>query len=134
MTHEQIQERLNEWLDGELDPAESAAASRHIDACPACKGEVARIRRLGETLYGGFAAAPAGADPRSTEAFVARVMARVEADSAVPWERFARFLVPAFGLALAGLIFTISLPSADVDTPLGVAMNIDADSVLGVAP
>lgn len=131
MTHEQIQERLGEWLDGELDPASSEAASRHIDACAECKGEVARLKRLGETLF----VRAGAADPRATEAFVARVMSRVEAEAVSPWERFAvRFLAPAFGLALAGLIFTTLLPSADEDAPLGVAMNVDADSVLGVAP
>jgi anti-sigma factor RsiW len=131
MNHEQIQERLSEWLDGELDAADSAAASRHIDSCAACKSEVLRLRRLGEAFF----QAPAAADPRSTEAFVARVMGRVEAESVSPWERFAaRFLAPAFGLALAGLLFTLSAPRADADAPLGVAVSVDADSVAGVAP
>jgi anti-sigma factor RsiW len=131
MNHEQIQEKLGEWLDGELEPAESEAASRHIDSCPACKGEAARLKRLGAALF----KAPAAADPRSTEAFVSRVMARVEAESVTPWERFAAlFLAPAFGLALAGMLLAIYLPSSDADAPLGVAMSVDADAVLGVAP
>lgn len=131
MNHDQIRDRLDEWLDGALSPAESAAASSHIDSCGECKSEVARLKRLGPSLF----RAPAPADPRSTEAFVARVMARVEADAVTPWERFAaRVLAPAFGLALAGLIFAISLPSADEDAPLGVAMAVDADAVMGVAP
>lgn len=131
MTHDQILERLDEWLDGALSPADSAAASTHIDACGACKAEVARRKRLGTALF----RAPAQADARSIEAFVARVMARVEADAVAPWERFAaRVLAPALGLALAGLIVAISLPSADEDaSPLGAAM-VDADAVMGVAP
>lgn len=132
MTHEQMQERLSEWLDGEFEPAESAAASRHIDACPACKAEVSRLRRLGESLF----SARSAADPRSTEAFVARVMARVDAESVSPWERLAaRFLAPAFGLALAALLLAISLPSSDEDAPLGVAaVSADADYLPGVRP
>ncbi len=134
MTHEQIHERLGEWLDGELDGSASAAASRHIDSCAACKSEVFRLRRLGEALF----AAPAAADPRSTEAFVARVMARVSADTVSSWEKFAaRFLAPAFGLALAGLLFTIYAPrpEADADAPLGVAaLSADASSVFEAAP
>lgn len=131
MTHEQMQERLGEWLDGELDPATSASASRHIDACASCKTEVVRLRRLSSALF----RAPSAADPRSTEAFVARVMGRLEAESVSPWERFAAlWLAPAFGLALAALIFTISSPRVDADAPLGVAVTMDADSVLGVAP
>jgi anti-sigma factor RsiW len=125
MTHERIQEQLSEWLDGELDAAASAEASRHIDACPLCKDEVFRLRRLGAVLF----KAPAAADPRSTEAFVARVMARVEAESVSPWEKFAaRVLAPAFGLALAGLLLAIFLPRPDADAPLGVeVVSVDAD-------
>jgi anti-sigma factor RsiW len=131
MNHEKIQQQLSEWLDGELDAPASAELSRHIDSCSSCKGEVFRLRRLGEALF----QAPAAADPRSTGAFVARVMARVEAESVSPWERFAAlFLAPAFGLALAGLLISISLPRVDPDAPLGVAVSVDADSVLGMAP
>jgi anti-sigma factor RsiW len=125
MTHEQIHERLSEWLDGELGSAASAEASRHIDSCPMCKDEVLRLRRLGAVLF----TEPAAVDPRSTEAFVARVMSRVEAESVSPWEKFAgRFLAPAFGLALAGLLLTIFLPRPDADAPLGVDVaSVDAD-------
>lgn len=131
MTHEQTQEQLSEWLDGELDPAASAEASRHIDSCPACKDEVFRLRRLGAVLF----KAPSAADPRSTEAFVSRVMARVVDASVSPWERFAaRFLAPAFGLALAGLLFSIFAPRPDADAPLGIAaVSVDAD-LLEVLP
>lgn len=132
MTHDQIRERLSEWLDGELDPAASAEASRHIDSCPACKDEVFRLRRLGAALF----AAPVATDPRVTEAFVARVMARVEAESVTPWERLAaRFLAPAFGLALAGLLFTIFMTRPDADAPLGVAaISADVAAAFEVAP
>ncbi|PIR16458.1 MAG: hypothetical protein COV48_09725 [Elusimicrobia bacterium CG11_big_fil_rev_8_21_14_0_20_64_6] len=131
MTHEQIQKQLSAWLDGELDSAASSEVSSHLASCAACEGEAARLRRLGTVLF--RAAAPA--DPRSTESFVARVMSRVESESVAPWERFAaRILAPAFAVALAGLLLTISLPREDADAPLGVAMSIDTESVLGVAP
>lgn len=131
MNHDQIRERLGEWLDGAMSPVEAADASRHVDSCPECKAEAARLKKLGSILF----RAPASSDPRSTEAFVARVMARIEEDSVTPWERFAaRVVAPAFGLALAGLIFAISLPSVEEDAPLGVAMTVDADAVMGVAP
>lgn len=131
MTHEQIHEQLSEWLDGELDSAASAEASRHIDSCPVCKDEVFRLRRLGAVLF----TAPAAVDPRATEAFVSRVMARVESESVAPWEKFAaRFLAPAFGLALAGLLLTILLPRPEPDAPLGVeVVSVDAD-LLEVVP
>ena len=132
MTHEQNHQRLSEWLDGELDPAASAAASRHIDACSDCKSEVQRLRRLGSALF----QAPVPLDRRSNEAFVSRVMARVEAESVSPWERFAAlFLAPAFALALVGLLFTISSARVDADAPLGVAAaSADAGAAFELAP
>lgn len=132
MTHDKIQERLSEWLDGELEDALSAEASRHIDACAVCKDEVVRLRRIGTALF----QAPAPIDPRSTEAFVARVMGLVVEESVTPLERFAaRFLVPAFGLGLAASLFMISLPADDADAPLGVSVvSVDVDSFLEVAP
>ena len=131
MNHEQAKDLLSEWLDGELDAAAGAAVSAHAASCAACGTESARLRRLGPALF----AAAAAPDPRATEAFVARVMARVEADSVSAWERFAgRVLTPAFGLALAALLLGIYLPSADADAPLGVTASVDADAVLGVAP
>ena len=118
MDHEQIKGKLSEWLDGELDAAASAAVSAHLDACPACSAEARSLRRLGAALF----KAPPPVDPRATGAFVARVMARVDAESVSPWERFAaRVLAPALGLALAGLVFAISMPGPDDDAPLGVA-------------
>ncbi|MBI5246887.1 MAG: hypothetical protein HY923_06870 [Elusimicrobia bacterium] len=89
------------------------------------------IRRLAATLFPPAAAA----DPRSTEAFVARVMARVEADSVPFWEKFAgRVLAPALAVAVAALLFAITVPSYDDDGPLDVAMAVDSDVILGVAP
>lgn len=132
MNHDQIRGRLDEWLDGALPPAESAAASSHIDSCGACKEKIALRRRLAGALFDKLRTP---GEPRSTEAFVARVMARVEADAVSPWERFAaRVLAPSFGLALAGLLVTISLPPADPDAPLGVEFDVDAEAVLGALP
>jgi anti-sigma factor RsiW len=130
MTHEKIQERLSEWLDGELDASASAEVSAHLDACPSCRGESERLRRLGPALF----KASAPPDPRSTEAFVARVMSRVEAESVSPWERFAaRVLAPALGLALAALVFAIVMPGPDEDAPLGVEV-VSVDAMFEVAP
>lgn len=132
MTHETIAALLGDWLDGELDAAASASVSAHVEGCPACAGEARRLRALGAALF----RAPAAADPRATEAFVSRVMARVEAEAVSPWERFAaRVLAPALGLALAGLVFAISMPGPDEDAPLGVAaVSVDAGSAFEAAP
>lgn len=132
MTHEDFQEKLSEWLDGELDASMSAAVAAHAGACAACRREAELLRRLGPALF----RAPSPADPRATEAFVARVMARVEADEVSIWERLsARVLAPALGLALAALMLTIALPGPDEDAPLGVAaVSIDVETAFEVAP
>ncbi len=132
MTHENFQEKLSEWLDDELDASMSAAVAAHVGACPSCGREAELLRRLGPALF----VSPAPADPRATEAFVARVMARVEEGEVSFWERFAaRVLAPALGLALAGLVFTIVLPGPDEDAPLGVAAaSIDVDAAFEAAP
>jgi anti-sigma factor RsiW len=132
MTHDDFHEKLREWLDGELDASMSAAVAAHVGACPSCRRETELLRRLGPALF----RAPAAPDPRATEAFVARVMARVEADKVSFWEKVAaRVLAPALGLALAGLVFTIVLPGPDEDAPLGVAAaSIDVDAAFEAAP
>lgn len=125
MTHEEIREGLSDWLDGELDAAASSETEAHLAACAACRGDAARLRALGRALF----RAPAPADPRATEAFVARVMARVEAGSVPFWERLAaRVLAPALAVALAGLVLAISMPGPDEDAPLGVAA-VSADAL-----
>lgn len=43
-------ERTSAYLDGELDAAESAAAERHIEACPDCQSLVAAAGRASEAL------------------------------------------------------------------------------------
>lgn len=132
MTHDNFQEKLSEWLDGELDASMSAVVEAHVGACPACRREAELLRRLGPALF----RPPAAADPRATEAFVARVMGRVEADAISIWERLsARVLAPALGLALAALMLSIALPGPDEGDPLGVAaVSIDVETAFEVAP
>lgn len=107
MDHDRAQEKLDEWLDGELADDESAELSRHLDACPQCRAQAALRRRLGEALF----VAPAPEDPRATEAFVRRVMSRVEDSRAPSWSAWlGRALTPALGLGLAALLLSIVLP------------------------
>lgn len=40
------EERLNDYVDGDLSAADGAEVERHLEACPACRAEVAGLRRL----------------------------------------------------------------------------------------
>ena len=91
--------------------------------------------RLNRRLAAALFSVPPAADPRSTEAFVARVMSRVAAESVSPWERFAaRVLTPAFGLALAVLLLSIERTSALADDDAFEIARVDVEAVMGVAP
>lgn len=129
MKHEECRELLSEWIDGALNAGEAAAVDAHAASCAACREDAARLRRLGPALF----RSPAPADPRSTEAFVARVMSRLE-DEAVPaWERLfaGRWLAPALGLALCGLAAFLWLPSPDrFDLPLDAQLVADGGGAL----
>ncbi len=138
MTHEQIQDRLSEWLDGELDPAAAAAVSGHLDSCADCAARAGRLRRASAALF-----AKPVLSRASNEAFTRAVMARVEAESVPAVEAFPGcWLVPPFGLALAGLLAALWLPSIEnFELPIDAQLVADGrgplpsyDGVLGVAP
>ncbi|MDX1443384.1 MAG: zf-HC2 domain-containing protein [Gammaproteobacteria bacterium] len=46
MNCEMAQQRLDEWLDGELDAAEAAEVAAHVEACEACAAERDAQQRL----------------------------------------------------------------------------------------
>lgn len=129
MKHEECRELLGEWVDGALSAAKAAEAAAHAESCGACREDAARLRRLGPALF----RSPAPADPRSTEAFVARVMARVEEDAVPAWERLfaGRWLAPALGLALCGMAAFLWLPTTDsFDLPLDAQLVADGGGAL----
>ena len=46
----EVLDRLSPFLDDELDPIASDEVSRHLESCPSCAAEFARLKQLGETL------------------------------------------------------------------------------------
>ena len=46
MKHDDVLNMLNEYLDGELSPAESARMDAHFEACPDCRAELEALREL----------------------------------------------------------------------------------------
>lgn len=129
MKHEEASTLIGEWIDGALPAPKAAEAAAHAESCAACREDAARLRRLGPALF----RAPAPADPRSTEAFVARVMSRLEEESVPAWERLlsGRWLTPALGLAVCGLAAFLWLPSTDsFDLPLDAQLVADGGGAL----
>ena len=46
MTCEDVQGRLSQWYDGELDGDDSSRVEAHVSACPTCRDEVEAWRRI----------------------------------------------------------------------------------------
>lgn len=117
MDHEEIRERLFELYDGELRPEERALLEAHLKACPDC----CRAHESWGRIAGALFAAP---EPPISEAFVGKVMARLDAGAAsaglaagpglgrgpLAWlGSYRPWSAPAYGLGLAAALLAISL-------------------------
>lgn len=51
-----VEELLDAWRTGELDPARSERVASHLEECAACRAELARLGPWTETIARGFAA------------------------------------------------------------------------------
>jgi anti-sigma factor RsiW len=105
MEHDRIVESLSDYRDGALGASEREAVSRHLAECADCAGALADW----EILSKAFLRRPSAPTPFQTEAFAARVMARLPAGASEPFARLlGRWLAPALGLGLAALAFSFS--------------------------
>ncbi|HXS99738.1 MAG TPA: zf-HC2 domain-containing protein [Elusimicrobiota bacterium] len=125
MEHDKIVERLSEYRDGALSAPEREAVARHLSGCAECSSVLADWERLSRAF---FRPAPAPT-PFQTEAFVARVTARLPAGaaSAAPSWLSGRWLVPALGLSVAALAFTFRPYSAAEVSDPAVALLASPD-------
>jgi hypothetical protein len=46
MTHDEIRDRISDWIDGHLDPAETREVQGHLAECASCRTEAAVIREV----------------------------------------------------------------------------------------
>ena len=108
-------DRLSSLLDGELPPAEMAAAQRHLEDCETCADELDEVERTRQLLR--------GLDPpRPPEGFVPRLLRR---------HHMLTLLVAAASViaaASAALVFTLSSPREDVTPPVNRFERIHATS------
>lgn len=125
MTHGLLKEKLFALYDGELPEGERQEVLVHLDDCPECRQVYKRWEKIAKTFF-------RPPMPQTSEAFVQRVMERVETltepervrrrvrwsarwirwqiTSRVRWRPIAVWwLVPALGLAAAALLLFISL-------------------------
>ena len=116
--HDALRDQLFAFYDGELSGESRRSVERHLEACAECRGRLDRWRQTARRVFetpqaAGSDAAGADAsklaDSEATEAFVSRVMARIERAEqprrAPSWIGGLRWLAPALGLA--GLVFVI---------------------------
>ena len=85
MEHEKIVEALSEYRDGALSAAERESVSRHLSGCADCSAVLADWDRLAKA----FLRRPPAPTPFQTEAFVARVTARLPGAAWTPVGRAA---------------------------------------------
>jgi len=69
-------ERLDEWIDGRLSPAEEHTVTQHLDECESCRAEAAALRALRGVL------ADRSEDIELPVGLEARVRARLDAEDA----------------------------------------------------
>ena len=119
MEHELIVEKLSEYRDGALGAAERETVSRHLSECAECSVLLSDWERLSSAFF----RRPSAPNAFQTEAFAARVMARLPAAAPEPLSWLTgRWLVPALGLGFAALAFSFR--------PYGGAQTLDPASAL----
>jgi anti-sigma factor RsiW len=101
---------LSAFVDGEVQAPWDRALARHVEACPACLGTVARFRRLRELLASDPAPAPSLAAPSPP---------RSRRKSAPLWKRRIALPLPAAAAAaLAILVLGVALAVVGGRAPL----------------
>lgn len=106
MNHDQWEELIFQFYDGELKGAEEAQARRHLDECPSCAGALNEWKKLVPKF---FKSPPI----QSTDAFTRRVMAVIdEKAGAVSQPGFFGWKWPTLAMAFGTLLLIASFPSA----------------------
>ena len=110
MNHEEIQDRLSDYWDGELSAQEISETAAHLQGCAQCLAELRRYGRI-DAVARGLQKTPT---PFETEAFSRAVLRRLEP---LPEVAFLSSLLssprrslPAFALAVTTLVL-IALPA-----------------------
>ena len=95
MEHNYWEERLQAYLDKELDPADHIAVKNHIDACSECCAQLGYFECMKKRLV------QHGATIEIPDSVARRITTSFEKKRRRTWRRFMQ---PSFGLALAAVL------------------------------
>lgn len=122
MDHEELKEKIHGFYDGELSEKEAARVENHLQNCVECGRELEEWRRVASVF---FKPGPSA----NTEAFITRVMARLE-DNTTP--SFLRWVWgwPAPALALGVLTFALigTLPQENSTPTLTELLSLNGEA------
>lgn len=96
---ESVREQLGAYVDGELDPADRAIVSSHLDMCARCSDAVEAIREIGDRLRQHEPVLP---EPRPLASLAASTIGRVRAEESQSWRMLLRRGVEDWHWALVG--------------------------------
>jgi anti-sigma factor RsiW len=121
MTHHDVWERLDEFLDGALPADARWAVAAHLDECTVCRTQVAtqaRLRSLVRERLTAIEPAP-GLTTRLTSALATEAVP-LTADASRPWSPMPLRWVALVGPLLAALLLVIAfaVPAAKADADL----------------
>jgi anti-sigma factor RsiW len=102
MSHQEIQERIHPYVDGELDVTNAREIELHLRACEECRGIERRIRALSDGLR---TSAPAYHAPTSLRKNVRAALRREEKPA-----RLSLWMPFAIGAACALLLLVFAVP------------------------
>lgn len=127
MRCEQVTEQLDDFLDGELDAAATAALTRHVSECSECREVVASAESLKDQLaYFGEITRP-----QPSAGFYDRALARAAQEGTRRQRN--RWVMTGFGSAIAAtlmiwVVSSVFFATPEMDTPAipGVTMALEA--------
>jgi len=107
MNHQDIQERIFEYIDGEIPPEGQMAIDAHLLRCPECRTILEGWRQTKATYLDPLTVQP-------SKAFITNVMRDVRSwEAPEPWlcrllrPVFTRWAIPAMSLSMAGFAMAL---------------------------
>jgi anti-sigma factor RsiW len=141
MTCQELDERLDDWIDGALPPGAAAGVEAHLASCPLCRD---RERRLRQVLAHAASLPRSVTPPRDLWPGIAR---RVERERSWSWASggWSPWALAAAATVVVGLaavlwsgrppaaVRTVEIPAASPEARLAAMPSVVSDPVLASA-